>query len=219
MSHVSSSSITARSSPSSSRAGCARRACTPRSIRPRDRRSGFATGSRRASFSAAARTPSTRTARRRPIRRSSTSRRCSAICYGMQSSRTVEGGEVIAGGRARVRPRRARRSTSRRDCSTGFTPARTTPVWMSHGDHVDAPPPGYVVTASSGSVPIAAMRHATKPIHCVQFHPEVAHTPRGGEIIANFLFGICKAEPTWTPGAFVEQRGRRRFASSSATSA
>jgi GMP synthase (glutamine-hydrolysing) len=53
-------------------------------------------------------------------------------------------------------------------------------------------------------VPIAAMRHKTKPIHGVQFHPEVAHTPRGGEIIANFLFQVCHAEPSWTPGAFVE---------------
>jgi GMP synthase (glutamine-hydrolysing) len=53
-------------------------------------------------------------------------------------------------------------------------------------------------------VPIAAMRHKTKPIHAVQFHPEVAHTPRGGEIIANFLFQVCRAEPSWTPGAFIE---------------
>jgi GMP synthase (glutamine-hydrolysing) len=48
------------------------------------------------------------------------------------------------------------------------------------------------------------MRHKTKPIHAVQFHPEVAHTPRGGEIIANFLFQVCHAEPSWTPGAFIE---------------
>jgi len=77
-------------------------------------------------------------------------------------------------------------------------------VWMSHGDHVDAPPAGYVVTASSTSVAIAAMRHRERPIHCVQFHPEVAHTPRGGELIANFLFRVCHAEPSWTPGAFVD---------------
>ena len=62
------------------------------------------------------------------------------------------------------------------------------------------------------------MRHATKPIHCVQFHPEVAHTPRGGEIIANFLFRVCHAEPSWTPGAFVDERGGEDPSSSSATS-
>jgi GMP synthase (glutamine-hydrolysing) len=49
------------------------------------------------------------------------------------------------------------------------------------------------------------MRHATRPIHCVQFHPEVAHTPRGAEIVSNFLFNVCHAEPTWTPGAFIEE--------------
>jgi len=86
----------------------------------------------------------------------------------------------------------------------GFGRHETTTVWMSHGDHVDVPPNGFVVTASSQSVPIAGMRHKEKPVHCVQFHPEVAHTPRGSEIISNFLFRICHAEPSWTPGAFVE---------------
>jgi GMP synthase (glutamine-hydrolysing) len=75
---------------------------------------------------------------------------------------------------------------------------------MSHGDHVDRPPPGYVVTACSASVPIAAMRHQDRPIYGVQFHPEVSHTPRGGELISNFLFNICHAVADWTPGAFIE---------------
>jgi GMP synthase (glutamine-hydrolysing) len=75
---------------------------------------------------------------------------------------------------------------------------------MSHGDHVDTPPPGYVKTASSGSV-VAGFRHATKPVHAIQFHSEVAHTVRGAEIIGNFLFGVCKATPDWTPGSFVER--------------
>ena len=70
---------------------------------------------------------------------------------------------------------------------------------MSHGDHVEQPPPGYVVTAPSNGNPITAFRHETRPIYGVQFHPEVAHTPRGGEIISNFLFDVCKAEPSWTP--------------------
>jgi GMP synthase (glutamine-hydrolysing) len=91
----------------------------------------------------------------------------------------------------------------------GFRSGETMTVWMSHGDHVDSPPPGYVVTASSTTVPIAGMRHAEKPIHCVQFHPEVAHTPRGGEIVSNFLFRVCHAEASWTPGAFVESEVRK----------
>jgi GMP synthase (glutamine-hydrolysing) len=86
----------------------------------------------------------------------------------------------------------------------GFGADEPFEVWASHGDHVDAPPAGFVVTATSAGNPVTAMRHETRPIHCVQFHPEVAHTPRGSEIVANFLFEICHAKPTWTPGAFIE---------------
>jgi GMP synthase (glutamine-hydrolysing) len=75
---------------------------------------------------------------------------------------------------------------------------------MSHGDHVDVPPPGFRVTASSGSVAIAAMRHESKPVHAVQFHPEVAHTARGADIISNFVFDVCGAHPSWTPGTFID---------------
>src|ERR1019366_10037694 len=70
--------------------------------------------------------------------------------------------------------------------------------------HVETPPPGYVKTASSGNV-VAGFRHASKPIHAIQFHSEVAHTVRGAEIIGNFLFGVCRAKPDWTPGSFVER--------------
>jgi GMP synthase (glutamine-hydrolysing) len=126
-----------------------------------------------------------------------------AICYGMQVVARVSGGEVIGAGR-REYGRAELRVDENCGLFDGFAEHDTMQVWMSHGDHVDAPPPGYVATASSASVPIAAMRHKTKPIHAVQFHPEVAHTPRGGEIIANFLFQVCHAEPSWTPGAFVE---------------
>src|SRR5688572_19830058 len=78
-------------------------------------------------------------------------------------------------------------------------------VWMSHGDYVEKPPKGYHVVAHSTNSPIAAIRHDDRPIYGVQFHPEVAHTPRGSELISNFLFRVCGAEPSWTPGAFIEQ--------------
>jgi len=125
------------------------------------------------------------------------------VCYGMQLVAHISNGAVIAGGR-REYGRAQLRVDEPSGLFAGFQPGDEMTVWMSHGDHVDAPPPGFVVTASSGSVPIAGMRHETKPVHCVQFHPEVAHTPRGREVISNFLFNICKAEPTWTPGAFVD---------------
>jgi GMP synthase (glutamine-hydrolysing) len=125
------------------------------------------------------------------------------VCYGMQLIAHISGGQVIAAGR-REYGRAEIDVGETRGLFAGFQPHDHVTAWMSHGDHVDAPPPGYVVTASSPSIPIAAMRHQSKPIHCVQFHPEVAHTPRGRELISNFLFDICKAEPSWTPGAFIE---------------
>ncbi len=131
-----------------------------------------------------------------------------AICYGMQIVAHVSGGDVVgAAGREYGRSELVVEEAC--GLFDGFARHETMTVWMSHGDHVEAPPEGYVVTASSRSVPIAAMRHRDKPIHCVQFHPEVAHTPRGSEVIANFLFRICQAQPSWTPGAFVESEVRK----------
>jgi GMP synthase (glutamine-hydrolysing) len=95
----------------------------------------------------------------------------------------------------------------------GFGCGEKTPVWMSHGDHIETPPPGYRVTAHSTNTGVAAMRHETRPIHGVLFHPEVAHTPRGSEVIANFVFGECKAEPSWTAGSFIENEVARVRAS------
>src|SRR5215207_8640625 len=131
-----------------------------------------------------------------------------AICYGMQLVAHLSQGEVIDAGR-REYGRAELTVEEPSGLFAGFERGETMTVWMSHGDHVDVPPPAYVVTASSRSVAIAAMRHADKPIHCVQFHPEVADTPRGGELISNFLFRVCRAEPSWTPGAFVENEVKK----------
>ncbi len=125
------------------------------------------------------------------------------ICYGMQLIAHLTGGRVQPSaereyGRAEVTVREAA------GLFAGLGEGTVMPVWMSHGDKVDEPPPGFRVTASSPSSPLAAMRHETRAIHCVQFHPEVAHTPRGGEIIANFLFAICGCSPDWTPGHFID---------------
>jgi GMP synthase (glutamine-hydrolysing) len=92
---------------------------------------------------------------------------------------------------------------------SGFTVGGTTPVWMSHGDHVDEVPPGWRVIASSENSPIAAIEHVSKPLFAVQFHPEVAHTPRGGEVLSNFLFEICGCAPDWTSEHFVESEVAR----------
>ena len=129
------------------------------------------------------------------------------LCYGMQLLAHLSGGKVIRAnrreyGRADVKVRGGR-------LFQGFGSGEETPVWMSHGDHVDTPPPGYCVTASSDNSPVAAFEHGELPLFGVQFHPEVAHTPRGGEMLNTFLFDICGCTPDWTPGHFIEMEIER----------
>ena len=76
--------------------------------------------------------------------------------------------------------------------------------WMSHGDLVEAPPPGCKVTASTKSTPVAAMEDSEKGLYGVQFHPEVVHTPWGMQVIQNFLYKICGLKGNWTPASFVD---------------
>jgi GMP synthase (glutamine-hydrolysing) len=130
------------------------------------------------------------------------------VCYGMQLIAHLTHG--------RVRPS-SLREYGRAELEVlqpdglfeGFEAGERITVWMSHGDQVEAPPPGYAVLGSTETVEVAAMRAADRPIFGVQFHPEVAHTPRGGEIISNFLFQICGCEPTWTAGSFIENTVQR----------
>jgi GMP synthase (glutamine-hydrolysing) len=124
------------------------------------------------------------------------------LCYGMQLIAHLSGGNVVRADRREYG--RATIEVKGGKLFDGFTPGEETPVWMSHGDHVDAPPPGFTVTASSANSPIAAFEHQSRPLYALQFHPEVAHTPRGGEIIQNFLFSVCDCTPDWTPGHFIE---------------
>lgn len=77
-------------------------------------------------------------------------------------------------------------------------------VWMSHGDHVTELPPGFHKTATTGDV-VTAFENPDKNIYCVQFHPEVSHTPLGIEILRNFLFGVCGCRGDWTPAHFIEE--------------
>ncbi len=125
------------------------------------------------------------------------------ICYGMQIIAKLEGGEVAVGRREYGRAELT--VVEPGDLFHGFLPEEPTQVWCSHADHVDQPPEGYRALASTETLPVAAFRHSERPIFGVQFHPEVAHTPRGEEIISNFLFRICGCRPTWTAGAFVQE--------------
>ena len=124
------------------------------------------------------------------------------LCYGMQVMAQLSGGTVVRADRREYG--RATIEVKGGKLFAGFDKGEETPVWMSHGDHVDTAPPGYAVTASSSNTPVAAFEHTSKPLYALQFHPEVAHTPRGGEIIQNFLFTVCGCTPDWTPGHFIE---------------
>ena len=77
-------------------------------------------------------------------------------------------------------------------------------VWMSHGDRIDGLPPGFAALARSGNSPVAAMAHANQRLYGLQFHPEVAHTPQGLDILTNFC-RLCGSRFDWTPGAFVDE--------------
>lgn len=77
-------------------------------------------------------------------------------------------------------------------------------VWMSHGDHLKQLPPDFCVIAHTENAPIAAVRHLSKPIFGVQFHPEVVHTVQGKQLIENFVRSICGCIGEWTPDSFIE---------------
>jgi GMP synthase (glutamine-hydrolysing) len=130
------------------------------------------------------------------------------ICYGMQLIAQLAGGKAVPSpereyGRAEITVR------DNTGLFAGFEPKATTIVWASHGDRVDQTPPRFHVTATSANAPVAGMQHDTKPIYGLLFHPEVAHTARGAEILNNFLFAICGCTPDWTPGHFIEQEVAR----------
>jgi GMP synthase (glutamine-hydrolysing) len=130
------------------------------------------------------------------------------VCYGMQWLALRAGAPVVGGGRREYG--RAEIAVVEPDgLFAGFDRGERSTVWMSHGDHVESVPQGYVLTATSVGNPVVGFRHETKPIHAIQFHSEVAHTVRGADIIGNFLFRIAGCIPDWTPGHFIDQEVAR----------
>ena len=126
------------------------------------------------------------------------------ICYGVQLMAHLLGGKVEGAsereyGAAKVKITRPQGILHR------FTEGETIDVWMSHGDRIAAMPEGFVPLGLSDNTPFCAVADEKRRIYGVQFHPEVAHTPQGAQILAAFLFDVAKLEPTWTPGAFSEE--------------
>ena len=117
---------------------------------------------------------------------------------GVGAARRRTGGARVA---ARVRPRR--REDRRREALRGFATGATTPVWMSHGDHVDEAPPGWHVTASTARTRRSRRSSTTACCsYAVQFHPEVAHTPRGGEIPGELSLRDLRLQADLDAGTF-----------------
>ncbi len=130
------------------------------------------------------------------------------ICYGMQLLAHDLGGAVVAADRREYGPAEVTKTQAGAESPLLADLPDPFPVWMSHGDHIDAPPPGFTVLGASGNAPFAAMGRTggdSAPIYGIQFHPEVAHTPQGATLIANFLFGVAGLRADWSPAAFIEE--------------
>ncbi|MCC6712829.1 MAG: glutamine-hydrolyzing GMP synthase [Candidatus Dadabacteria bacterium] len=123
------------------------------------------------------------------------------ICYGMQLTTRLLGGKVERSEEREYGP--ATLEVTDGDDLFGNVPEESG-VWMSHGDRVLELPPGFKSIALSGNSPAAAMKDAKRRIWGTQFHPEVAHTEYGKEILSNFVIGIAGCGGSWTPRSFVE---------------
>ena len=127
------------------------------------------------------------------------------ICYGMQLIGHLLGGEVTHSekreyGKAKVIIDRAGKLFKNLGRKGGQFD-----VWMSHGDQIRRLPRGFQALAHSKSTPFAAMEDSQKRIYGLQFHPEVVHTPKGLDLIKNFLFRVCDCSNLWTMRSFLDQ--------------
>ncbi|HYO95080.1 MAG TPA: glutamine-hydrolyzing GMP synthase [Polyangiaceae bacterium] len=126
------------------------------------------------------------------------------ICYGQQLMAQQLGGRVEPSDEREYGPARLT-VTESSGILASFQPGEELQVWMSHGDRLTALPPGFRSMGQSTNAPFAAIADVERRIFGIQFHPEVAHTPRGSEILRAFLFEVAGLEPSWTPGSFVDE--------------
>ena len=124
------------------------------------------------------------------------------ICYGAQLLAQQLGGEVRRTGGGEYGRTVMTRAEGASVVLDAFDAEQT--VWMSHGDAIAVAPDGFTVTASTPGAPIAALEDRDRGFYGVQFHPEVAHTERGQDVLLAFLFEACAARPTWTNTSIIE---------------
>jgi GMP synthase (glutamine-hydrolysing) len=123
------------------------------------------------------------------------------ICYGAQLMASELGGDVLPTSKREYGP-----ATVTITAPDGLFREldRDQPVWMSHGDSITRLPEGFSSTAQTESTPFAGLVDPARRLYGIQFHPEVVHTPRGRDVLRNFVLGIAGARPTWTPANLIE---------------
>jgi GMP synthase (glutamine-hydrolysing) len=132
------------------------------------------------------------------------------ICYGMQLMTDVLGGQVRRSGQREFGHAHVHVARNGRPAPRLFTdlPGELR-VWASHGDDVSAVPPGFAVAATSTTAPIVAMEAPDRALYALLFHPEVAHTEHGVEILRNFAYDVCGCVGDWTIASFIEEATAR----------
>jgi GMP synthase (glutamine-hydrolysing) len=118
------------------------------------------------------------------------------ICYGQQLMTHVLGGGVSKGEKGEYGFARFHRKPHALFANLNGGDLQ---VWMNHRDQVQTPPEGFDVIGGTSTCAVAAIAHRTRPLMAVQFHPEVAHTEQGHQILANFVFGVCGCVKDWDP--------------------
>ncbi|MEO8905138.1 MAG: glutamine-hydrolyzing GMP synthase [Polyangiaceae bacterium] len=126
------------------------------------------------------------------------------ICYGEQLMALQLGGKVEPSSEREYGPAQLTIGENA-GIFSAFKAGEETRVWMSHGDKVTRLPDGFHVVATSDNAPLAAIANPARKLYGIQFHPEVAHSERGADMIRAFLFEVAGLEPSWTPGSFVEE--------------
>jgi GMP synthase (glutamine-hydrolysing) len=123
------------------------------------------------------------------------------ICYGLQLMAHELGGDVVPATTREYGPATVTITT---DDGLFRGLEREQPVWMSHGDSIVRPPPGFRPLARTDATPYAGLADTERSLFGIQFHPEVVHTPAGREILRNFVVDVCGVRPTWTPANFID---------------
>jgi GMP synthase (glutamine-hydrolysing) len=126
------------------------------------------------------------------------------ICYGMQLLNRHFGGCVIPAGKREYGHAELLSKGEPGALFNGFFVDGKSPVWMSHGDHVEQVANGFEIVATTTNAPVCAIQNVERNLYGVQFHPEVNHTPRGEVLIDTFVRKICGCSGQWTAGQIIE---------------